>query len=84
LLLKFAASIGEGISPEIAPVDILLQGLQSDDPDIQWNSLNYLRHIPEKEVIRATMKLYFSSKLSLGTARATDYNLWLYSSAKIA
>ena len=81
-LIKYAASIGKGISPEFPPIDLLLQALTNKDGDLQWNALNYLRKYHENEVTRATLKCYFNPDTSVGTARAADYNLWLYSVSK--
>ncbi|MBN2046211.1 MAG: HEAT repeat domain-containing protein [Anaerolineaceae bacterium] len=78
-LLEYAASIGQGISPEIEPIDILLDALRSDLPENQWNALNYLRDIRDKSVLLETLKVFFNRKSSLGTIRAADYNLWLQS-----
>jgi len=82
-LLKFAASKGEGVSPQVVPIDIFLQALTSSDTDLEWNALNYLRAYPEKEVIRALVKIYTNpTSASVGTIRSVDYNLWLYSASK--
>ena len=81
-LTKYAVSLGKKLSPEFPPIDILLQALINKESDLQWNALNYLRQFHENDVIHATLKCYFNPETSVGTARAADYNLWLYSVTK--
>ena len=76
-LLTYATKKGQGLSPDVYPVELLIEALKDEDTDLQWNAINYLRGINEPEVTREFSRLYFSSETSIGTVQAVDYNLWL-------
>lgn len=76
-LLKYAASQGEGLSPDVYPVELLLTALRSPDSDLQWNALNYLRFVHEPEVLREIERVFLSPQSSIGTVANADYCLWI-------
>jgi hypothetical protein len=76
-LLKYAASQGEGLSPDVYPVELLLTALRTDDSDLQWNALNYLRFVREPEVLREVERVFLSPRSSIGTVTNADYCLWI-------
>lgn len=76
-LLKYAASKGEGLSPDVYPVEILLAALREPDSDLQWNALNYLRFVNEPAVLREVERVFLSPRSSIGTVANADYCLWI-------
>jgi hypothetical protein len=58
-LIAFAGKQGLGISPDKPPTDVLLQALDSGDPDERLASLSYLRMMPLEGVFGAMFQAMY-------------------------
>jgi hypothetical protein len=76
-LIEYAGDIGQGISPDIIPYDVLLHAVQNGDADQQRASMEYLAQVRDPKIV----SLYEEMVNSPGTAGREEaaYHLWLHS-----
>jgi HEAT repeat protein len=67
-LIAFAGKMGEGVSPDKPPTDLLLLALKSDDPEERLASLEYLRMVPVEGVFGALYQALYGGEPELREA----------------
>jgi HEAT repeat protein len=61
-LLEFASKQGEGVTPGVMPVDLLIKALNDEKPENIIQALQYLKFIDEEGIIANVYKLYFGDE----------------------
>lgn len=60
-LISFAAKRGIGVTPNVPPVELLLEALRSDSLEDQKAALEYARMYPDKEIQKEVTQLFIYS-----------------------
>jgi hypothetical protein len=73
-LISFASKLGKGIPKSGFVKDILLTALDQGNVDEKISAMNYLRVVPDEEIVRAVLALVVHKNRSL--QQAATFTLW--------
>jgi hypothetical protein len=73
-LISFASKLGKGIPKSGFVKDILLTALEQGNVDEKISAMNYLRIVPDEEIIRAVLPLLSQKNRTL--QQAASFTLW--------